>query len=123
MTSQGLFCVAAAAKVLGDDKPGQPPEQAIKKAAAWLSNHFSVQQNPGSHGQQGWQLYYLLALGKAGRILGRDQFGGHHWSAEAVEELLDTQRPDGSWKGTGHAEDDPHLATSLVLLFLTQNAK
>lgn len=123
MTSQGLFCVAAAAKVLAEDKPEQPPEQAIKKAAGWLGNRFSVQQNPGSHGQQGWQFYYLLALGKAGHISGRDQFGNHRWSAEGAEALLDKQQSDGSWKGTGHAEDDPMLATAMALLFLMQDAK
>lgn len=120
MTCQGLFCVAAAAMILGGHNPDQPPAKAIEKAAAWLANHFSVRQNPGSHGQQGWQFYYLLALGKAGRILGRDQFGNHRWSAEVIDELLGKQQPDGSWKGTGHAEDDPHLATSLALLFLIQ---
>ncbi|HET6878697.1 MAG TPA: M56 family metallopeptidase [Pirellulales bacterium] len=120
MTSQGLFCVAAAAKVLGEDKPDQPAAGSIEKAKAWLGRNFSAHVNPGSHGQQGWLLYYLLACSKAGHISDNQNFGKHDWFAEGAEKLLDDQREDGSWKGTGHAEDDPHLATSLALLFLLQ---
>lgn len=120
MTSQGLFCVAATATVLGDDKPHQSPAKAMEKAVAWLANHFSVDENPGAHGQQGWHLYYLLALGKAGRISGREEFGDHRWPAEVADVLLDRQRPDGSWQGVGHAEDNPNLATGLALLTLIE---
>ncbi|MGH7136578.1 MAG: hypothetical protein ACREHD_12620, partial [Pirellulales bacterium] len=120
MTSQGLFCLAAAAKVLGEDKPDQPAANAIERASAWLARNFSAHVNPGSRGQQGWLYYYLLAGGKAGRILEKVKFGEHDWYAEGSQVLLDAQQRDGYWKGTGHAEDDPHLATSLALLYLLQ---
>jgi hypothetical protein len=120
MTSQGLVCVAAAAKVLGEDKAEQPAAQAIEKAAMWLTSNFRVDGNPGLQGQQGWRLYYLLALSKAARITGKSKFGEHDWFAEGSNMLLDLQQLDGSWRGTGHAEDDSHLATSMAILFLLQ---
>ncbi|HVA48983.1 MAG TPA: M56 family metallopeptidase [Pirellulales bacterium] len=119
MTSQGLYCVTAAAKVLGEDKPDQPAAKSIENAAAWLARNFRVDGNPGIRGQ-GWQFYYLLALAKAGRISGKARFGEHDWFDDGSKTLLNLQQLDGSWKGTGHAEDDPHLATSMAILFLLQ---
>jgi beta-lactamase regulating signal transducer with metallopeptidase domain len=123
MTSQGLFCLSAATKVLGEDKADRPGPQAMEKAAEWLGRNFSAMENPGSRGVQGWQFYYLHALGQAGRTAGKTTFGEHDWFKEAAKVLLDEQQLDGSWKGTGHAEDNTHVATSLALLFLLQGVE
>ncbi|HVX12653.1 MAG TPA: M56 family metallopeptidase [Pirellulales bacterium] len=121
MTSQGLFCVAAAAKALGEDAPEGAAAQVVEKAAVWLTRTFETGASPTAFGQRQWQYYSLLSLGKAGRISGRDRFGKLDWFAEGSQSLLEWQQPNGCWRGPGHAEDDPHLATSMALLFLAQS--
>jgi hypothetical protein len=119
MTSQGLFSVAVAARILDEQKPDQPGPQAVARATKWLGDNFNNASNPGSRGgAQGWLFYYLHALAQAGRATGSDTFGDHDWFVEGTKTLLAEQQPDGFWKGAGHAEDDPHLSTSLALLFL-----
>lgn len=118
MTSQGLFCVAAASEVLGEQKADDPGPQAIEKAVDWLGRNFDGTNNFGTRGGQGWRFYYLHAIGLAGRTASKQRFGDHDWFAEGAQALLGEQRPDGSWRGTGHAEDNPHMSTSLALLFL-----
>jgi hypothetical protein len=138
MTAQGLFCVAAATKILdeqqrvrqfwqgpleGLQQADQPGPQAIERATRWMARNFSAITNPGTRGTQTWLFYYLHAVGQAGRVMGKQKLGGHDWFAEGAQTLLAQQQPDGSWKGAGHAEDDPHLATSMALLFLAHGAK
>ncbi|HEX7448401.1 MAG TPA: M56 family metallopeptidase [Pirellulales bacterium] len=121
MTCQGIACVAAACEVLDERQPDQPGPIALQKASQWLGQHFSVEINPGITGRnaQGWRLYYLRALSRAGRLSGRREFGNHDWFAEGAKSLLALQTiPGGYWKGAGHAEDEPQFATSLALLFL-----
>lgn len=119
MTCQGMACVAAACAVLDERQPDQPGPIALQKASQWLGQNFSIEANPGSTRAQGWRLYYLHALGRAGQLSGQRKFGDHDWFAEGAKSLLDTQViPGGYWKGAGHAEDDPNIATSLALLFL-----
>lgn len=122
MTTAGLFCVNAALEALGDDldeETRQAATEAIEKATAWLGRNFSVRENPASNGAQGWRLYYLDALGEAAEIAGRKTFGDHDWLAEGTQLLVAEQHDDGYWTGTGHAEDNPQVATAFALLFLS----
>jgi beta-lactamase regulating signal transducer with metallopeptidase domain len=120
MTSQGMFCVTVAARMLDEQKPDQPGPQAIDRAIRWLGRNFSVVTNPGSRGAQGWLFYYLHALAGAAHAGGTEKFGDHDWFAEGMQTLLAQQQPGGWWKGSGHAEEEPHLATSFALLFLSR---
>lgn len=120
MTFEGIFSVTAAARVLDDANLGAGPRAALDKAEEWLSQVFSAKQNPGTHGVQGWQFYYLFAAAEAGRIAQLKTYGTHDWRQEGAAELLALQKPDGSWKGQGHAEDNSHVATSLALLFFSE---
>ena len=63
--------------------------------------------------------YYLRDLERAARLTGQSRFGEHDWRQEGIHLLLKEQQNDGSWKGSAHAEDNPVIATSLALLFLT----
>ncbi|HQU45699.1 MAG TPA: DUF4159 domain-containing protein, partial [Pirellulales bacterium] len=59
-----------------------------------------------------------------GRLTNQRLIGGHDWYREGAELLVSMQDElSGYWKGTGHAEDDPHLGTSLALLFLAKGRR
>lgn len=120
MTCQGLACVAAACEVLDERQPDRPGPLAIQRASQWLGRDFSVKSNPGFSGPRPtWLLYYLHALRRAGKLSHQQRFGDHDWYAEGAKALIESQAvPGGYWKSEGHAEDNPHVATSLALLFL-----
>ncbi len=120
MTCQGMACLAAACEVLDERQPNQAGPRAVQKASQWLGSHFSVVSNPGGAGSRGWLLYYLHALRRAGQLTRQQTFGDHDWFAEGAKSLISQQTvPDGYWQGAGHAENNPRIATSLALLFLT----
>ena len=123
MTSEGIFCVAAAARVLDDADVDATAQPALSKAAQWLATSFSPAANPGASAVQGWQFYYLFAASEAGRMAKLKKFGEHDWRQEGAKELLARQDADGSWRGMGHAEDNPQVATSMALLFFRQAAE
>ena len=123
MTCEGIFCVAAAARVLDDTDVDAAAQQSLTKATQWLATSFSPAANPGASAVQGWQFYYLFAASEAGRMAKLKKFGEHDWRQEGAEELLARQEPDGSWRGRGHAEDNPQVATSMALLFFRQAAE
>jgi hypothetical protein len=104
----------------GQQQDNIPLEQALN----WMGRNFSVHLNPGSQGQQGWLFYYLYGVERAGRLTNQRFLGGHDWYREGADLLVSLQDPlSGYWKGTGHAEDDPHLGTSLALLFLAKGRR
>jgi hypothetical protein len=65
-----------------------------------------------------WHFCYLYDLERAARLAGWSKVGDHDWREEGVRLLLKEQAKDGSWKGSGFAETDPVISTSLALLFL-----
>jgi hypothetical protein len=94
----------------------------IERALAWLgrANVFSLGSNPGQHGDI-WLLYYLYGIERVGRLTARRFIGGHDWYREGADLLVRQQdQLSGYWKGRGHAEDDPLVATPLALLFLSK---
>ncbi len=93
----------------------------IERGLNWLGRHFSVRRNPGD---QGWLLYYLYALERVGRLTGRRFIGNHDWYREGAELLVREQDDfNGYWRGIGHAESNPIIATSLALLFLSKGRR
>ncbi|MCS7305309.1 MAG: DUF4159 domain-containing protein [Thermoguttaceae bacterium] len=98
---------------------------AIQRGLAWLSRPgvFAVSHNPGS---RQWLFYYLYGLERVGRMTGRRFFGQHDWYREGCEQLVLRDPPDGLsgfWRGGGYAENDPLIATSLALLFLSKGRR
>ena len=61
-------------------------------------------------------LYTLHCLERAGHLSDTVRFGEVDWQTVVTKQLLETQGPDGSWKGS--AEANP-LATGFALLILT----
>lgn len=96
---------------------------ALEKAFRWLGKKFTVVNNPGNEGN--WLLYYLYGVERVGRLSGRRFIGKHDWYREGAEYLFSIK--DGNrnaWTGLGHGEgNDPVLATSFALLFLSKGRR
>ncbi len=97
----------------------------INKAIEWMAKNFSVKGNPVGRGfgNSRTQLYYLYGMERAGRLSGRRFFGPHDWYRAGAAQLLRQQAMNGSWKGNGSGEEDPNIATSLALLFLSKGKR
>jgi hypothetical protein len=96
-------------------------DDVLKRAVDWMGRNFSVSRNPGQGGAGMWHLYYLYGLERVGRLSARRFIGEHDWYREGAELLISRQDPfSHHWVGHHHAEDQPHIATSLALLFLSK---
>ena len=118
------------AKVNGDRIDGcyrAPSEdrELIDKGIEWLRRNFTVHANPPSASStvRLWHYYFLYGLERAGRLSARRKIGEHDWYREGANYLVHEMGTEGlrsSWRGSGHAEDDEDIATSLALLFLSK---
>jgi hypothetical protein len=94
---------------------------AVQRGLQWLGQHFSVHRNVGNHG---WVLYYLYGVERVGRMTAQRFIGGHDWYREGADALVRSQdKLSGFWRGVGHAENDPNIATSFSLLFLSKGRR
>lgn len=118
----GKVAPAAAGAENGTVSCCMPPEHddVLERALVWMGRNFSVTRNPGQGGG-GWHLYYLYGLERLGRLTARRFISDHDWYREGAEFLISQQDPfSHNWQGQGHAEEDPHIATALALLFLSK---
>lgn len=101
----------------------QSSDNEIQRGLQWLARNFSVSGNPGARGQT-WMLYYLYGVERVGRLTAHRFIGEHDWYREGADVLVRSQdQLSGYWKGVGHAEDNPHIATSFALLFLSKGRR
>ena len=122
---------AGDARVVGDRVQccGNQDENApIERALEWLGKKFTVEWNPSGAqgsggGQRSYWLYYLYAIERVGRLSGRRFLGAHDWYRTGAAKLLAEQASVGYWKGHGHAETNPLVATSMALLFLSKGRR
>ncbi len=97
----------------------------VKAAVTWLSENFTLDQNPGM-GAEG-QFYYYHTMAKTLTAAKLDELtlkDGKKvdWRTALTGKLLNTQEADGSWanKVAGRwMESDPVLVTSYVLMGLS----
>ncbi len=115
MTCAGI-CSTAIALRRFDPTADPRADLRIRDGLAWLDRNWTVEENPGK--DDDWRYYYLYGLERVGRVLDLEFLGGHEWYPEGARFLVDAQRGDGSWAGTG-GETAP-IATSFALLFLTR---
>lgn len=104
----------------------------VKKAKAWLDEHFDPTQNVGIErsailGPSSWATYHLYSVERVGSILGWKEIGGRAWYPDGARHLLATQRGNGSWIAGGGAEtfgSRPRYLTTadtcFALLFLSK---
>jgi squalene-hopene/tetraprenyl-beta-curcumene cyclase len=96
----------------------------VKAAYEWIQKHYTLDENPGM-GAQGLYYYYhtfAKALATVGDEHLIDSTGkSHDWRAELAQELISTQKDDGSWinANTRWLEGDPNLVTAYSLLALS----
>ncbi len=119
---------AAAAEATGNGvQCCLPPEKndVLERALVWLGRNFSVRRNPGQPGAATqWHFYYLYGLERVGRLSARRFIGDHDWYRAGAEYLISRQDPfSHEWVGEGHSEDNPHVTTSLALLFLSKGRR
>jgi hypothetical protein len=103
-----------------------PPteDDVLERAVVWMGRNFSVRRNPGGGSGGLWHLYYLYGLERVGRLSARRFLGDHDWYREGAELLVAQQDPfSHQWQGRGHAEENPHIATALALLFLSKGRR
>ena len=68
----------------------------VKNGVAWIARNFTVDKNPGS---DGWYLYYIYAMERAGIITTLDKFGAHDWYRAGANHLISIQEENGNWGG------------------------
>lgn len=138
MTCAGITSVIIAsgelnhgdAEVVGDQVKccgDHRANDSVARGMHWLDRNFSVHSNPSAatpRGTQGNLLYYLYGLERTGRMSASRFIGRHDWYREGVDLLVRKQDPlSGYWVGTGQAEQNFHIATSLGLLFMAKGRR
>ena len=115
MTCAGISCLAICHselfKVRKYRTRMRDVQNGINDGFAWLSEHWSVIENPG--GNIGWHYYYLYGLERAGLLADRKWIGEHDWYREGAEYLLSRQSMNGAWGDV--------IQTSFALLFLKRS--
>lgn len=103
----------------------QNQDDALERGIGWLADHFSVTSNPRPPGAgQSVLYYYLYGLERAGRLTARRFIGQHDWYREGADFLVhDQDTLSHYWKGSWHAERNPHVSTALALLFLSKGRR
>ena len=103
----------------------QQDDDALERATSWLGRNFSVRRNPGRRGMgQVWHYYYLYGLERVGRLTARRFIDEHDWYREGADYLVRQQDPfSHHWQGQNTAEDSPHIASSMALLFLSKGRR
>ncbi len=115
MTADGLRALLACGL------PAEHPR--VVAAGKWLERNFTVKTNPGTFAhdrevlREATYYYYLWSVAHAFTRLGvreiRTQTGKLSWAEVLADELIERQRPDGSWvnRFTDAKEDDPLVST------------
>lgn len=106
-------------------QPNADADAWLDRAITWLDRNFSVRRNPGRRGLgQVWHYYYLYGLERVGRLTARRFIGDHDWYREGAEFLVRQQDPfSHHWLGQNTGEDNPHITTSMALLFLSKGRR
>ena len=95
----------------------------VKAAYDWLTQHYSVDENPGM-GQMGL-FYYYMTMAQTMTAMGMDTIKtadgrSHDWRAEMSKKIIGMQKADGSWANPQDRwmESDPGLVTGYALTVL-----
>jgi squalene-hopene/tetraprenyl-beta-curcumene cyclase len=95
----------------------------VKAALAYITQHYSLDENPGL-GQQGLY-YYYHTFAKTMAVLGNSKITdaagvSHDWRSELIAALAKRQQAGGEWLNSADRfmEGDPNLVTAYALLSL-----
>ncbi len=136
-----MVCAAMASLIIIDENLNTQPPLKLGKVACcvpeerlemveaankWMAANFTTRDNPADAYSifRDSRLYYLYSMERAARLTGQRFFGNFDWYREGATRLVGLQRANGRWQATnGHGEDNPHVATSLALLFLSKGRR
>ena len=101
-------------------------DQRVKAVINWLSDNYTLQENPGLGGQGLY--YYYHAMAKSLVAANKPTLEGQDglkidWRSELAATIINEQREDGSWlntKASRWMENDPVLVTSYAIMTLQQ---
>ena len=120
LRSSGSMSYAGLLSFIYAEIPREDPR--IKAAQAWLSEHFTLSENPGLGKQGLFYYYHLMAKALVASGVKTLETGGktHHWARELGIELINRQESGGFWvNDTGRwMEKNQVLVTSYCLLTL-----
>ena len=120
MTSAGI-CAAAIARYQLGQKKDFAALPSIDQGLGWLDRNMLVGKHPKYGNEKNYIYYYTYSVERVGQIIDTEFIGIHEWYPEMARWLVDAQHPDGLWFGEdGEEKQDPRLASSFALLFLTR---
>ncbi len=102
-----------------------PADPRMKAALEWLSENYTVEENPGQ-GAEGLYYYYhtmAKALATADIKTLKTKSGNADWTKDLSNKLLSLQGENGSWVNSASGrwmESDPVLVTAYTVLALEQ---
>jgi squalene-hopene/tetraprenyl-beta-curcumene cyclase len=99
-------------------------DQRVKAVIKWLSDNYTLEENPGLGGQGLY--YYYNAMAKSLIAANKPTLNGKNgleidWRGDLAAAVINNQREDGSWINTIAArwmENDPVLVTSYAVMTL-----
>jgi len=100
-------------------------DRRVKAVIEWLSNNYTLKENPGLDQQGLYYYYHVMAKTlAAANIPALETKTGKKvdWRAELSTKVINTQREDGSWinKTARWMENDPILVSSYAVMTLEQ---
>jgi hypothetical protein len=104
MTCAGLAGLAVVKERLGEagkltPELGRRLDSAMLDGFAWLSDAFTVTDNPVlPRGAAMWHYYYLYGLERVGSLTGIRHHAKQDWYRVGAEHLLGAQEKTGGWK-------------------------
>jgi hypothetical protein len=118
MTTAGIATLLICKSILApqlNKKETAEVDQAIWDGFAWLSQNWSVVQNPGTTRSV---LYYLYGIERVGTLGLYKQIGTHSWFVEGASVLVRAQTPTGCWDTKREVNPSDIFDTCFALLFL-----
>ena len=123
LRSYGSMSYAGLLSLVYADLDAEDPR--VKAVLKWLSENYTLQENPGLD-QQGLYYYYhvmakTLAAANIPTLATKDG-KKVDWRAELSVKVINSQREDGSWinETSRWMENDPILVTSYAVMTLEQ---
>ena len=123
LRSYGSMSYAGLLSLVYADLDAEDPR--VKAVLTWLSNNYTLKENPGLDQQGLYYYYHVMAKTlAAANIPTLETKTGKKvdWRAELSTKVINSQREDGSWinQTARWMENDPILVTSYAVMTLEQ---